>query len=228
VIMAKRPLAKRKAKTAKPITVPDRKEEQTTQAALPAEGEVGLAATILDPAAQCVMTLKMLEKNVSAERLSPDDCYFALHEQIKAVNKGNKGRVEAMLITQSHTLDWLFNNTLQRAYRQEYLPNYEMLFRLGLRAQAQCARTLEVLAAIKNPPVVFAKQANMTTGPQQVNNGVAAIPPAQENIIQQNKLSGDGHELLPNIGTSTPASQVDSRLETVGKIDRAKVGGGKG
>lgn len=31
--------------------------------------------------------------------------------------------------------------------------------------------TLETLANIKNPPVVLARQANITTGPQQVNNG---------------------------------------------------------
>jgi hypothetical protein len=30
--------------------------------------------------------------------------------------------------------------------------------------------TLETLATIKNPPVVFARQANIAQGPQQVNN----------------------------------------------------------
>jgi hypothetical protein len=42
--------------------------------------------------------------------------------------------------------------------------------RYGLRAQAQCRATLETLAAIKNPPTVFARQANIANGPQQVNN----------------------------------------------------------
>lgn len=31
--------------------------------------------------------------------------------------------------------------------------------------------TLETLAAIKNPPMVYPRQANLTTGPQQVNGG---------------------------------------------------------
>jgi len=40
--------------------------------------------------------------------------------------------------------------------------------------------TLETLATIKNPPVVFARQANVNNGGQQVNNGAAADPaPAQ-------------------------------------------------
>jgi len=41
-----------------------------------------------------------------------------------------------------------------------------------LKAQSQCRATLEALAAIKNPPIVYARQANIAAGPQQVNNGV--------------------------------------------------------
>jgi hypothetical protein len=45
--------------------------------------------------------------------------------------------------------------------------------RLALKGQAQCRSTLETLVALKNPPVVIAGQANISTGPQQVNNGSA-------------------------------------------------------
>lgn len=37
-------------------------------------------------------------------------------------------------------------------------------------AKRRCRATLETLAVIKSPPSVFAKQANMANGPQQVNN----------------------------------------------------------
>jgi hypothetical protein len=47
--------------------------------------------------------------------------------------------------------------------------------RLALKAQGQCRATLETLAAIKNPPVVFAKQRNISHGHQQVNNGAAPL-----------------------------------------------------
>ena len=43
----------------------------------------------------------------------------------------------------------------------------EMLLRIGLKSQSQCRATLETLAQIKNPPIVYAKQANITNGPQQ-------------------------------------------------------------
>lgn len=32
---------------------------------------------------------------------------------------------------------------------------------------------METLANIKNPPLVFARRANISNGPQQVNNGAA-------------------------------------------------------
>ena len=42
--------------------------------------------------------------------------------------------------------------------------------RLAPKSQAQCRATLETLAEIKNPPTLFAQQANVAHGPQQVNN----------------------------------------------------------
>jgi hypothetical protein len=44
------------------------------------------------------------------------------------------------------------------------------------------------LAAIKNPPVVIARQANVTTGPQQVNNVVSE--PRAEKFENRPLLSG--------------------------------------
>jgi hypothetical protein len=40
--------------------------------------------------------------------------------------------------------------------------------RLALKAQSQCRTTAETLAVMRNPPV-FARQANVVNGPQQVN-----------------------------------------------------------
>ena len=59
----------------------------------------------------------------------------------------------------------------------------KMREKLALKAQSQCRATLETLAAIKNPPVIFVKQAN---GHQQVNNGVAASHTAEKQN-QQNE-----------------------------------------
>jgi hypothetical protein len=79
------------------------------------------------------------------------------------------------------------------------------------------------LTAIKNPPIVYAKQANFAAGRQQVNNGIPAPTQAQEIETEQTQLSGGTHEQLPNTRASGFASRVNPALETVGEIDRAEV-----
>ncbi len=69
-----------------------------------------------------------------------------------------------------NTLDSIFNSLVQRAINSEYLDHLDRYLKLALRAQSQCRATWETLAAIKNPPIVYAKQANIAQGHQQVNN----------------------------------------------------------
>ena len=96
-----------------------------------------------------------------------------LRPHMKSVNNGDLQHCEAMLVGQAHALQSIFMNLSRRAINQEYLKQYEMYLRLALKAQNQSRMTLETLAKIKNPPVVFAKQANINqgSGNQQVNNG---------------------------------------------------------
>jgi hypothetical protein len=149
----------------------------------------------------------------------------ALVEQIDEVEKGNMGRPEAMLLCQSHTLDFLFSELVQRAKCQQQMPNFEAFMRLALKTQNQCRMTLETLSNIKNPPVIFAKQANFSGGHQQINNGLPASR-AEENQNLQNKILTElPHETLDTGRTGT-AIPVNSELEAVGEEHRAKIGGG--
>jgi hypothetical protein len=61
----------------------------------------------------------------------------------------------------------------------------ESYFKMALKAQNQCRMTLETLSNIKNPPVVYAKQANIANGPQQVNNGPTRAREANQNCADQ-------------------------------------------
>jgi hypothetical protein len=63
----------------------------------------------------------------------------------------------------------------QRSANQETFKGIEVLMRLALKAQAQARSTAEALALLKNPQP-YIRQANMTTGPQQVNNTYASTP----------------------------------------------------
>ena len=95
-------------------------------------------------------------------------------DQAAAANNGDMKLPEAMLMNQAVALQSLFARLTERGIQQDHMPHLEGFMRLALRAQNQCRATLETLAAIKNPPVIFAKQANINHGNQQVNNGVPA------------------------------------------------------
>jgi hypothetical protein len=92
----------------------------------------------------------------------------------------------------------------------------------ALKAQAQCRATLEALAEIKNPrPVSFVKQANISNGPQQVNNGTAAagqgaIAPAGEKEVSQSKLLEAQHGNYLDAGAQGAAGRANPHLEAVG------------
>jgi hypothetical protein len=90
----------------------------------------------------------------------------SMFDKVKAVNNGNIKELEATLTAQATSLDAIFNELARRSCMNmgEHLSATETYMRLALKAQAQCARTIEVLATMKNPPIVFAKQANITNG----------------------------------------------------------------
>jgi len=145
---------------------------------------------------------------------------------VEDVWSGDMKRAEAMLYGQANALQAIFTNLARRANAQEYLKNLETYLRLALKAQSQCRATLETLAAIKAGPAIFARQANIAHGPQQVNNGVAADnarSPARagENDSARTGLLevSDGEWL--DTGAAGAAGRGNPALATVGEIDGA-------
>jgi hypothetical protein len=137
-----------------------------------------------------------------------------LSQQTADVVGGNMTRPEAMLLSQAHTLDALFNSLVMKGLGQSHMPHYESFLRLAYKAQSQCRSTLQTLSDIKNPSVVYAKQANITNGNQQINNGVPA-PRTQENIKYSNGLLTElPHATLDN-GRTVETIPVNSELATV-------------
>ena len=121
-----------------------------------------------------------------------------LRTRVEKVQGGDMRPVEAMLYGQAVTLETIFTSLARRATSQEYLNQLQAYQGLALKAQAQCRATLEALAEIKNPrPVAFVKQANISGGHQQVNNGVQ--PAQQAGSVQ----GGGGVESLPAPETGT-------------------------
>lgn len=175
--------------------------------------EQTIARAIVNPAVQAAYTIYDLEKqNTDANAFAKE-----LAAQVAAVQGNDLKSAEAILISQAYTLNELFNYLARRASGQTNPGHFEMYYRIALRAQSQSRATLETLAAIKNPPVIYAKQANVTNGPQQINNGVAHTG---EKTIEPNKLleTTDGQRM--DTGTKGTAIGCDQSMAPVGEIDR--------
>ena len=180
-----------------------------------------LARAVLIPTAQAAVTLADYNKafgEVSLPTLIDD-----LKDQCAATSKGDLARAEAMLTAQTHTLDAIFNHMARKATRCEYLGQADAYLRLALKAQGQCRATWATLAAMKNPqPTTFVRQANIAHGPQQVNNGSAALAapaglPRIEN--SQNKLLELQNGERMDFRTAGAPSAAYSRVAAMDALD---------
>ena len=171
------------------------------------------ARTLLRPSVGAACAAQAIEPGLT-DAVPIGDLVDELAEQIKTVQGGKLARPEALLTAQAHTLDLLFNRLTRRAMGCDTIPPFEANLRMALRAQSQCTRTLEVLAALKNPPVVIAKQANVTTGPQQNNFGTAPSRARETETPPTELLEAQDGERL-DIGTTAEADRGDPVLATV-------------
>lgn len=151
----------------------------------------------------------------------------------RVVGKNNTRMLEAQLVVQAHSLDAIFNNLAQRA--GGILDGggdraaFELYMRLALKAQSQCRTTIESLSVIKNPPsIAFVRQANISGGHQQVNNG-NAIPGAREIGRPANELleikDGERLDVTPARATGGADPSVATVGAQHGTKDRKREGG---
>jgi hypothetical protein len=164
---------------------------------------------------------------VPQEQLGITELYAALEAMGSAVAAGDLSRTESLLTSQAVSLNAIYVTLARRSHGAQYVENFERYLRLGLRAQAQCRATIETLALMKNPPI-FARQANIAQGPQQVNNGVvnngsarAGLPePTPNRLLEANGPRLDERTASTAVG-SHPAveavAEIDGSANTRGK-----------
>lgn len=164
--------------------------------------------------------------DLNSQQRMPDMAALIRHieSHTELVNAGDMGRIEGMLVSQAIALESLFSRLAERAMTHGNTPSFESNMRMALRAQNQARATIEALINLKNPPVVYARQANITNGPQQVNNGAgpqaevrACVRPSK---AQNKLLEIPPHEML-DTGTKGEAGGCNPPLETVGKVHGA-------
>ena len=220
-------MAKSKAATPNPNPQPAAKRELAVNSADAETAKRDIAKVITAPALAATRVILIAEgqsgPGAKLDLMAMVDC---LKEQAAKVNTGDLARVEAMLFNQATALQSLFARLVERGMVQDCMPNLEGFMRLALRAQAQCTRTLEVLANVKNPPVVIARQANIAQQ-QQVNNTGPAVPSrARKAETTPNKLLEELPGERLDTRTKSTTSGADSRLATVGTVHWPEVGSG--
>ena len=139
--------------------------------------EEAIADMVVSGLASNAMTAVGFSKSFGDVDLA--ECLVKLHAAVSRVHSGDLRETETLLTAQAVTLNTMFTHLANLAASTEYLDKLDRYLRLALKAQGQCRATLETLATIKNPPVVFARQANIAQGPQQVNNVVSVSRDAQ-------------------------------------------------
>jgi hypothetical protein len=189
----------------------------------PADRPRLIAQIAVTPSLQAASTIKRWSHVVGD--LDITSLVDELRKQAATASSGDLSRQEAFLAIQAHTLDTIFNELVRRSLANmgQYVEAAERYMRLALKAQGQCRATIETLAEIKNPkPVSFVHQANISNGPQQVNNAPQGSASRAENPENpQNKLLESHNAQRLDTGTTSQAINGDPAMATVGTFDRA-------
>jgi len=145
-------------------------------------------------------------------------CVASLASTAKAVHSGDLKPAEAMLVAQAAALSAIFGELARRAALNmgEYPDAFERYLRLALKAQGQCRATLETLAAIRSPPVVYARQANFNNGGQQQVNNAAAPSETRKNERAAQPAVREAVQCLPTSEPATIMSPVSSHTAALG------------
>lgn len=204
----------------KPVTDKSRQIEVVCR-----EGEdpqLASARMLIGPHISNANVAAFFSKGLFGEMLPIASLFTAFAEGGKRVNANDMRDVEATLMSQATVLNVMFGELSRRAAANmgEYLQTSELYLRMAFKAQNQCRMTLETLSTIKNPPVIYAKQANIANGPQQVNNGQAPRAHADENKNPPNKVLEHGNEQRMDTTAQGETSPGNTAMETVAAGDR--------
>ena len=162
-------------------------------------------------------TLKFARGTIGEVSLE-NTMHSILNSVERVTSQNNLSGVEGMLVTQAYSLNLIFSECLRKSAVNgvEYFEASQRYFAMALKAQNQCRMTLETLSNIKNPPVIYAKQANIANGPQQVNNGtMPSRAHADEIQNPPSKVLEQRDEQRMDTGTQSQALGGNPPLETV-------------
>ncbi len=188
-----------------------------------------IAKTSTLPSINAAIVVDAFQSNIMGKGVNLSELVDDLEGKFAKVHEGDLSAMESMLVGQATALQTMFTHLARRASSQEYLKQYQMYMSLALKAQAQSRATISALVDLKYPKqaATFVKQANISSGHQQVNNGAMSEQYARAHVhagnsqTEPNKLLEGSHGQRLDFGAQTEAISNHQRLETVGAIHRA-------
>lgn len=198
-------------------------EDLARQAKTKADDDQFVARVATDGTVNCALVAQYLPELNGG--VSPQALSIALPGQVKAIASGDLTQLETMLLSQATALQAMFVDLAGKARVQTNREWMQLHSTLALKCAAGSRQAIVALAELRMPKsVLFSKQTNVSSGPQQVNNNVnppAAIPRAREFQDRPIRLLEAQHENHLDTRAAGKAGSADPHLATVGTLDRA-------
>ena len=182
---------------------------------------------VTDPAYAAVNVICSTKRD-HLDSIEVAEIFLQLKAQATAIQSGDLSLFDAMLVNQAVALQSLFADLAVKASSGTKSPEHcEMQLKLALRAQNQSRATIQTLLESRNPRVFINHQANVSNGPQQVNNplahtGAQARAKAHIAQIELSPNLEQNYDLRANDRTPIAAIRADTRHPAVETLDRAE------
>lgn len=141
-----------------------------------------------------------------------------LSRSVDRIHNNDTNEIEAMLMTQAKSLEYLFYDALGKIPNSN-MEQAEIFASIALKAQSGCRKTLMSLAELKHPrrsTTIIRQQNNAIT--QQVNNNVkseACEIENNKNIANELKARVAHEAKNMDIGTTIAAGTANTSAETL-------------
>lgn len=147
-----------------------------------------------------------------------------LSRSVDRIHNNDTNEIEAMLMTQAKTLEYVFYDALTKLPNSS-MEHAEVFADIALKAQSNCRKTLMALAELRHPrrtTTIIKQQNNAIT--QQVNNNVKSESCEIENNKKiSNELNAKVAYEAKNmdIGTTIATGAANTPAETVDVFNRS-------
>lgn len=164
-------------------------------------------------------------KSLHGDKFDSEIAFDRLTRSVDRVLNNDTTEIEAMLITQAKSLEYVFYDALTKLPNSS-IENADVFASIAFKAQAGCRKTLMALSELKHPRRItnIIKQQNNALN-QQVNNSVTS----EDHSIENNKKIANGlnakvsyEAKKMDFGTTATTSSTNTPAETVGVLNWPK------